>query len=573
MLLSPILVIILNWSSQNKNVVDTEFKYHGNYCGPGWSAGKYQNSVDSEVAPVDKLDAACQKHDRSYARGEDLLEADLQLIKDAWKLDPFLTLGIASQALLRKLGVMGRNGKRKKLTPKEKKQVRSIAKKVERKTGGGRGRFRARGGRRRKFGPPAQRNSLRRGANIKSRITKSQFGSSIVVGEDFATTVTTAHSPNPIPVGTKILQIDISPQSWTGTRLAQYANMYEKWMIESMSFWYEPTVATTEAGSLVGFIDPDPFDDLIATGTDALKKGMSALGGKMFQVSSPTAIHFKPERKGGDRFTNFDQIEDRLNSFGTFFLLAASNLDIDKTYGNIIIRYKLKFYKPILEISTSSVPESNINSVTYWEKHTTDDPIPFSPGTADFMGNTETIRSMSYELANDDIEHNYIQIQTPPVTVPTIFTIHSSFRFDGSIQSALSRLQGWQLAIPDAHVVVVNEMGAGTQASDLETTVHTVTTIQLLTPHASKILYYELDQGGGSPTLAFLWDWSISVERANLSTKKIKELQEKGDMEERNLVKTLMNRLNELTLKVEGQKLMQDVKKQVSSANLKSPKG
>lgn len=43
-------------------------KYHGRYCGPGWSAGKYQQSVKSKVPPIDDFDATCKEHDGAYAQ-------------------------------------------------------------------------------------------------------------------------------------------------------------------------------------------------------------------------------------------------------------------------------------------------------------------------------------------------------------------------------------------------------------------------------------------------------------------------------------------------------------------------
>jgi len=52
-------------------------KYHGNYCGPGWSAGEYQNSVVSDVPAVDEFDDTCRDHDAAYATHGDLLHADL----------------------------------------------------------------------------------------------------------------------------------------------------------------------------------------------------------------------------------------------------------------------------------------------------------------------------------------------------------------------------------------------------------------------------------------------------------------------------------------------------------------
>lgn len=53
------------------------WRYHGNYVGPGWSAGKYQNSVAySDVPAVDEFDQTAKDHDQSYALNEDLKKAD-----------------------------------------------------------------------------------------------------------------------------------------------------------------------------------------------------------------------------------------------------------------------------------------------------------------------------------------------------------------------------------------------------------------------------------------------------------------------------------------------------------------
>jgi len=51
--------------------------YHGNYCGPGWSAGEYQDSVVSDVHAIDEFDDTCKLHDAAYATNGDLLHADL----------------------------------------------------------------------------------------------------------------------------------------------------------------------------------------------------------------------------------------------------------------------------------------------------------------------------------------------------------------------------------------------------------------------------------------------------------------------------------------------------------------
>lgn len=52
-------------------------RYHGNYCGPNWSAGLTQPSVVSDVAAIDDFDETCKVHDAAYATGADLRAADL----------------------------------------------------------------------------------------------------------------------------------------------------------------------------------------------------------------------------------------------------------------------------------------------------------------------------------------------------------------------------------------------------------------------------------------------------------------------------------------------------------------
>ena len=43
-------------------------RYHGNWCGPGWTAGQYKDAdelteEDIHVPAIDALDACCKRHD------------------------------------------------------------------------------------------------------------------------------------------------------------------------------------------------------------------------------------------------------------------------------------------------------------------------------------------------------------------------------------------------------------------------------------------------------------------------------------------------------------------------------
>ena len=46
---------------------------HGNYCGPDWTHGRRMPASEyftvPEVTPIDRLDRACQAHDKDCSRG------------------------------------------------------------------------------------------------------------------------------------------------------------------------------------------------------------------------------------------------------------------------------------------------------------------------------------------------------------------------------------------------------------------------------------------------------------------------------------------------------------------------
>lgn len=70
---------------KNKRYRGIIFRYHGNYVGPGWSAGKYQASVaNSKVLPIDEFDRTAMEHDRAYALGKNLKKADYKFFKENW---------------------------------------------------------------------------------------------------------------------------------------------------------------------------------------------------------------------------------------------------------------------------------------------------------------------------------------------------------------------------------------------------------------------------------------------------------------------------------------------------------
>lgn len=54
---------------------------YGNYCGPWWSNGQWQTSVDGDLPAIDEFDETCKVHDFEYFSNNDLREADLNFYR------------------------------------------------------------------------------------------------------------------------------------------------------------------------------------------------------------------------------------------------------------------------------------------------------------------------------------------------------------------------------------------------------------------------------------------------------------------------------------------------------------
>jgi hypothetical protein len=51
-------------------------RYHGNWCGPGWSNGQYRPSERGNAPAIDEFDETCRQHDYAYSDGIGVNDAD-----------------------------------------------------------------------------------------------------------------------------------------------------------------------------------------------------------------------------------------------------------------------------------------------------------------------------------------------------------------------------------------------------------------------------------------------------------------------------------------------------------------
>jgi len=81
---------------------------YGNYCGPSWSGGRVQPSIEYGKGPkaIDEIDQACRIHDGRYYTGTDLRSADIEFYKSQIKqrrpIAKIMGLAVGIQGILRK---------------------------------------------------------------------------------------------------------------------------------------------------------------------------------------------------------------------------------------------------------------------------------------------------------------------------------------------------------------------------------------------------------------------------------------------------------------------------------------
>ncbi len=377
---------------------------HGNHCGPGWSDNKYQDSVETTLEGVDDLDKTCAVHDTKYARNEDLIEADLKFAWDNLSSGEIkralFGLGVGAQGIARILNIMPRygrqngsspstfggrpqtkaanqnklsnairNGNLHRLIQSEVTRARATrtARSMHARGGfapGKRGRpqynrthivplRRALERKPRNRGVPAAYSGSHRGKGV-IRQTSSK-NSTTITGEELIGAVNVITTQQQ---GDNLGTYPIAPQNYDGTRLQILASLYEQYKVLHWSVEYIPSVGTGASGNIMMYIDPDVSDNP-GTGLPAVQKAMTAKGID-FPIYNKAKVTYRPVKGMTDLYTS-DGTDLRFSQGGNVFVLSnTTGFAAATTVGALILKYKIKFFKPLLEVAVN--PSSNSGS-------------------------------------------------------------------------------------------------------------------------------------------------------------------------------------------------------------------
>jgi len=155
-------------------------------------------------------------------------------------------------------------------------------------------------------------------------------------------------------VGVVINEIYINPAELGGTRLQQYANLYEKYLFDHLEFEYLPAVGTTQAGALILAYDRDISDPTPPSNEQGVRMYTAMEGARDGNVWSKHTVRARLQAPDAGYYTNpVAGGDDRLAYQGQFYVASTvpTGLAAGSVLGRLRIHYRCHFFVPQLEIA------------------------------------------------------------------------------------------------------------------------------------------------------------------------------------------------------------------------------
>lgn len=227
-------------------------RYHGNYCGPNWSAGQYQASVISDVQAVDEFDATCREHDAAYALHGDLGGADQKFYEsNMWK---------GPKRSLAAIAVKVQKETRDKMTKSLNQRLRGAStpnpQANNTKKAAGKAQQQQQRQQQRQSSTvemPATIGTILRGSTTKTtRRTESdlRMTATVCVGKPVVATQAA------VPELTGL--IVLNPVSLGSDEIQNMARVYQRYRIHRAKLHYRPIVSTANGGETIVVSNADP---------------------------------------------------------------------------------------------------------------------------------------------------------------------------------------------------------------------------------------------------------------------------------------------------------------------------
>lgn len=173
-------------------------------------------------------------------------------------------------------------------------------------------------------------------------------------------------SGNVWAAGQVMAKLSLNPASpdWSGTQLQVQARLWTRYKLKRISIMFQPAVATTTAGQMIGFCSSDPDQPFSFTGDTALKAALVHQFSDIFNTWSVGVVGMAVDSTTGDFYTQGDGSDPRLTSPGDFYLICSADIDMTliDTLGTIVVAYEYDFSVKS-DLDTSYAPGAGSTSV------------------------------------------------------------------------------------------------------------------------------------------------------------------------------------------------------------------
>jgi hypothetical protein len=230
-------------------------------------------------------------------------------------------------------------------------------------------------------------------------------------GSDFITPITIKADIS-LPSSRILAEFPITPSAFPGTRLTQFANLYEFYKFVSLRLRYVPAVPVTLACQLVLYVDLDPSDDATSI-TDSeflIRQAVAQTGAQQWNFHTPKVIPMAMRADQQFYFTGNDRQNVRFTQQGKAYLIQVTEavnvsgdpITRDIEAGSIYFDWVVDFNIPQLNPETSFLTATPSQSVSYLAGDISE---PWSPswkpsGNAILSPRTSYFVNLRYKVPN-----------------------------------------------------------------------------------------------------------------------------------------------------------------------------
>lgn len=205
----------------------------------------------------------------------------------------------------------------------------------------------------------------------------------------------------------------INPQTFSGSRVAAMAPLFEKYLYLSASLVYTPTITNVAGGQVIAYFDTDPLDAAITDRNTAIQHARDSQGSKInhinrtFRTPMPKNTTLKSffTASAADTTVQANQARIRVVQTApvTGFNVEAVTTTTPLAVGTLELEYHLKFMTPQgLTTVTAALEETKLPSLALHEAMK----VAVPAGTRDFA---------IQDITPVDLDFNGVPVQGFPI--------------------------------------------------------------------------------------------------------------------------------------------------------------